>query len=104
MPLNSLRSDRTGPDRTARRRKPPEKALGRTGEVGLGWAWAGPAKKRTGSRPVSQGRPGSGGAVATASGRRFSPLDAATMAGMGAGDSSGRRRCFAVVDRDLTGF
>ncbi|PKI49185.1 hypothetical protein CRG98_030421 [Punica granatum] len=67
--------------------------------MGLGWA----CEKRTGPRPVSQGRPGSGGAAATASGRRFSPLDAATTAGMGAGDSSGRRRCFAVVDRDLTG-
>ncbi|PKI57194.1 hypothetical protein CRG98_022413, partial [Punica granatum] len=31
------------------------------------------------------------------------PLDAATTAGMDAGGSSGRRRYFAVVDRDLTG-
>ncbi|PKI70077.1 hypothetical protein CRG98_009540 [Punica granatum] len=31
------------------------------------------------------------------------PLDAATTAEMDEGDSSERRQCFAVVDRDLTG-
>ncbi|PKI32051.1 hypothetical protein CRG98_047558, partial [Punica granatum] len=43
----------------------------------------------------------SGGDGAGAGGSR--PLDASMTAGMDVGDSSGRRRCFAVVDRDLTG-
>ncbi|PKI73126.1 hypothetical protein CRG98_006468 [Punica granatum] len=40
--------------------------MGRTGEVGPGWAWVGPAKKeRTGPRPVSQRAAGIGAAAAT---------------------------------------
>ncbi|PKI54800.1 hypothetical protein CRG98_024814 [Punica granatum] len=60
--------------------------------------------ERTGQRPVSQGRSGSGGQRRPRScGRRFSPLDAAMRAGMDAGDGFGHRSGIAVVDRGLTG-
>ncbi|PKI73583.1 hypothetical protein CRG98_006031 [Punica granatum] len=36
-------------------------------------------------------------------GRRFSPLDATMRAGMDAGDGSGHRRHFVVVDLGFTG-
>ncbi|OWM67657.1 hypothetical protein CDL15_Pgr024742 [Punica granatum] len=90
--------------------RPKEQPPGR--EAGPDWALglngpsfrAGPAKERTGPRPVSQGRSGSGGQRRPRScGRRFSPLDAAMRAGMDAGDGSGHRLGFAVVDRGLTG-
>ncbi|PKI34859.1 hypothetical protein CRG98_044705 [Punica granatum] len=74
--------------------------------VGPEWAklpgWA--CKERIGPKPVSQGQSGSGGQRWPRScGRRFSPLDAAMRAGMDAGDGSGHRLGFAVVDRGLTG-
>ncbi|OWM63384.1 hypothetical protein CDL15_Pgr022129 [Punica granatum] len=53
--------------------------------------------------PLTKGGRDQGTAAATASGWRFSPLDAAMKARMDAGDSSGHRRHSAVVDRDLTG-
>ncbi|OWM64219.1 hypothetical protein CDL15_Pgr018790 [Punica granatum] len=96
--MNQAGSDRIGPDRS--KEKPPGRALGRTGEVGHGWAWVGPAKKRTGPRPVSRRAVGIGGQRRR---RRFSPLDAAMKAGVGSGDSSGHRRHSVVVDLDLTG-
>ncbi|OWM78174.1 hypothetical protein CDL15_Pgr014993 [Punica granatum] len=100
--MNRAGSDRIGPDRP--KEKPPERALGRTGEVRPGWAWVGPAKKeRTGPRPVSQRAAGIGGSGGDGWGLRFSPLDAATMAREGSGDSSGHRRRLAVVDLGLTG-
>ncbi|PKI70673.1 hypothetical protein CRG98_008906 [Punica granatum] len=71
------------------------RALGRNGPNFR----AGPAKERTGSRPVSQGRSGSGGQRRP----RFSPLDAAMRVGTDAGDGFGHRLGFAVVDRGLTG-
>ncbi|PKI58173.1 hypothetical protein CRG98_021431 [Punica granatum] len=60
-PLAILRpEDRIGPDRP--KEKPPKRTLGRTGEVGPGWAWAGTAKKNElGRGPLAEGRPGSGG-------------------------------------------
>ncbi|PKI54900.1 hypothetical protein CRG98_024706 [Punica granatum] len=57
-----------------------------------------------GRGPLAEGRPGSGGKRRRRAGAGGSrSLDASTTAGMDVGDSSGRRRCFAVVDRDLTG-
>ncbi|OWM68043.1 hypothetical protein CDL15_Pgr017611 [Punica granatum] len=108
--MNRTRSDRTEPPEG----KPPGSALGRTARKNAGpdwgsWAWLGldracEKKKKTGPWPVSRRAAGIGGQRRRrAWGRRFSPLDAATTAGMDAGDSSGRCRCFAVVDRDLTG-
>ncbi|PKI48963.1 hypothetical protein CRG98_030630 [Punica granatum] len=49
-----------------------------------------------GRGPLAEGRPGSGGAAATR-------LGAAVRAGMDAGDDSGHRRRFAVIDLGLTG-
>ncbi|PKI38215.1 hypothetical protein CRG98_041401, partial [Punica granatum] len=84
-----------------------EKLPGR--EAGPDWSALGlngPSlqRKRNGPRPVSRIVAGIGGQrrrEAGAGGSR--PLDASTTAGMDVGDSSGRRWCFAVVDRDLTG-
>ncbi|PKI51124.1 hypothetical protein CRG98_028481 [Punica granatum] len=85
-------------------RNRPEERWAELGKLGLARLGLGLRKKRTGPRPVSQRAAGIGGQRRRRGwGRRFSPLDAATTAGMDAGDSSGRCRCFAVVDRDLTG-
>ncbi|PKI64046.1 hypothetical protein CRG98_015578 [Punica granatum] len=56
-----------------------------------------------GRGPLAEGWPGPRAEAARGWGRRFSPLDAATTAREGSGDGFGRRRCFSVVDRDLTG-
>ncbi|PKI68494.1 hypothetical protein CRG98_011132 [Punica granatum] len=102
-------SGRIGSVRTARpKEEPPGRAAGPDQSVGPNrpnfWAWAGPAKKtELGRGPLTKGGRDRGAAVATASGRRFSPLDAAMKAEMDAGDSSGHRRHYAVIDRDLTG-
>ncbi|PKI36036.1 hypothetical protein CRG98_043611, partial [Punica granatum] len=102
-------SGRIGSVWTARpKEEPPGRAVGSDRSVGPNgpnfWAWAGPAKEtELGRGPLTKGCRDRGAAAATASGRRFSPLDAAMKAGMDAGDSSGHPRHSAVVDRDLTG-
>ncbi|OWM82863.1 hypothetical protein CDL15_Pgr029224 [Punica granatum] len=60
--------------------------------------------REMGRGPLTEGRPGSGGKRRRRGwGRRFSPPGRLDDGRNGRGDSSGRRRCFAVVDRDLTG-
>ncbi|PKI65443.1 hypothetical protein CRG98_014182 [Punica granatum] len=101
-----LSDRRVGSDRIARpKEKPPGRAAGPDWSVGPNfWAWVVPAKEiELGRGPLTKGGQDRGAAAATASGRRFSPLDAATTAREGSGDGFGRPRCFAVVDRDLTG-
>ncbi|PKI42556.1 hypothetical protein CRG98_037074 [Punica granatum] len=56
-----------------------------------------------GRGPLAEGRSGSGKRRRRHCGRRFSPLDVAARTEMDAGDGSGHRLVFAVVDRGLTG-
>ncbi|PKI70658.1 hypothetical protein CRG98_008891 [Punica granatum] len=103
----TIGSDRIGLDcppegRTFGRAARPDWSVGPNGPNF--WAWAGPAKEtELGRGPLTKGGRDRGTAAATASERRFSPLDAAMKAGMDAKDSSGHRQHSAVVDRDLTG-
>ncbi|PKI61193.1 hypothetical protein CRG98_018424 [Punica granatum] len=60
-------------------------------------------RNELGRGPLAKGGRNRGAVAARGWGRRFSPLDAATTAREGSGDGFGHRRCFAVVDRDLTG-
>ncbi|OWM82118.1 hypothetical protein CDL15_Pgr001692 [Punica granatum] len=99
--MNRAGSDRTGPPEGETARKSAGPDWGSWAWLGLGWACE---KKRIGPRPVSQRAAGIGGQRRRRRcGWRFSPLDAAMKAGMGAGDGSGHRQHSAVVDLGLTG-
>ncbi|PKI79384.1 hypothetical protein CRG98_000230 [Punica granatum] len=70
--------------------------MGRTSELDL-------RKKRIGPRPVNRMAVGIGRQRRRQRcGRRFSPLNAAMRTGMDAGDGSGHRRHFDVIDLGLT--
>ncbi|PKI52715.1 hypothetical protein CRG98_026896 [Punica granatum] len=65
--------------------------------------WVSKPKAVKGRGPLAKGDRNRGAAAVRGWERWFSPLDTATTAREGSGEGFGRRRCFAVVHRDLTG-